>query len=113
MKALLTITALLVLTACGPTGGTGGQGPAGSPGDTGPQGPGTVVTLIQFCPNSGAPSYPNVFPEYGFCIGGSIYATYSANDGFTTLLTPGTYSSNAVGSSCTFVVGPNCSVVQQ
>lgn len=67
--------------------------------------PGSIVEPIQFCP--GTPSYPSTFPEVGFDINGSIYAVYSANDGFLTLIPPGVYISNAVGSSCNFTVNTN------
>jgi hypothetical protein len=90
----------LVLGACG-------QGPQGIPGTNGT--PGTTITPIQFCPGV-VPSYPSTFPESGLCIDGSLYAVYSANDGFWTLIPPGTYSSNAIGSNCTFTVLPNCVV---
>jgi len=90
----------LLLTACG-------QGPQGIPGQ--PGAPGTTITPVQFCPNT-SPSYPSTFPESAFCIDGSLYAVYSANDGFLTLIPPGTYVSNAVGSSCTFTVLPNCGI---
>jgi len=70
--------------------------------------PGTLITPIQFCP--GTVSYPSVFPETGFCIQGNIYAVYSANDGFLTLLPPGVYTSNAIGNSCNFTVTANCTV---
>jgi len=66
---------------------------------------GTIITPIQFCP--GSPNYPNSFPEVGFKFGTSIYAVYSANDGFMTLIPPGLYQSNAIGSNCTFTVNPN------
>lgn len=69
---------------------------------------GTVITPIKFCP--GTSSYPSTFVELGFCINNSIYAVYSANDGFLTEILPGTWSSNAINSQCTFIVGPNCSV---
>lgn len=70
--------------------------------------PGTIVTPVQFC--AGTPSYPSSFPEVGFCIDNTLYAVYSANDGFLTEVTPGEYRSNAVGPSCNFYVGPNCQV---
>lgn len=92
MKKLLLCT--IFLSSCG-------QGPQGIPGAYG-----TTVTPVQFCP--GTTTYPTTFNEVGFCIGGSLYAVYSANDGFLTLIPPGTYSSNAIGSSCSFTVLPNC-----
>jgi hypothetical protein len=63
---------------------------------------GTIIQPVQFCP--GTPNYPAVFPEVGFKINNQIYAVYSLNNGFLTLLTPGYYSSNAVGSACNFTV---------
>lgn len=84
--------------------GQGPQGIPGQPGSTGPAGAnGTAIVPIQFCPGS-TPAYPSNFPEYGLLINGQIYAVYSLNDGFLTWLPPGVYSSNAVGSSCTFTV---------
>lgn len=65
-------------------------------------------TIVQFCPS--VTTYPTTFSEIGFCIDSQLYAVYSANDGFLTLVVPGTYSSNGINSSCTFVVGQNCEV---
>lgn len=70
---------------------------------------GTVVTPLQFCPDSSA-SYPSTFPEFGFKINGAIYAVYSANGGFLSLLSPGTYSSNGINSSCTFTVNTDATI---
>ena len=70
---------------------------------------GTTVTPIQFCSASTA-SYPNTFPEVGFCINKKLYAVYSATDGFLSLIPPGAYISNGINSSCTFTVGLNCQV---
>lgn len=98
----------------GNTGLTGVQGPTGAPGIAGPQGePGvdaSPVTVVQLCP--GTTVYPNKFVEVAFCIDGQLYGTYSANGGFSTLLPPGVYSSNGVGSSCNFTIGNNCEVIQ-
>lgn len=85
----------------GPTGGTGPQGPTGAPGSNA-----AAVTIVQFCP--GVPSYPSVFIEIGFCLNGQVYGTYSANGGFSTLLPPGAYTSNGIGSRCDFTLLPNC-----
>lgn len=90
----------------GPQGPAGATGPAGSVGPSGAAG--TDVRPMQFCP--GQPEYPTAFPEIGFCINGNIYAAYSANGGFLTLTPPGRYSSNAVGSRCSFTVHANCVV---
>lgn len=73
--------------------------------------PGTVVTPIQFCPGAG--SYPDTFPEVGFCLGGNLYAVYSANGGFLTEVLPGTWSSDGINASCTFTVAPSCVVTNQ
>lgn len=67
------------------------------------------LTPIQLCTGA-VPSYPSTFPEYAFCINNNLYAVYSANDGFLTILPPGSYHSNAIGSSCTFTVLANCQV---
>ena len=100
-------TSSLVLNGTnGSNGVNGTNGTNGTNGINGTNGTnGTVISSIQFCP--GTPSYPSVFPEVGFLINGTIYAVYSANDGFLTALTPGTYSSNAIGNSCTFTVNAN------
>lgn len=102
--------------ATGPTGATGAQGATGSTGATGSQGtqgiPGvdtTPITVVQFCPNV-TPQYPSTFPEVGICLQNRIYAVYSANDGFLTEVPPGVYSSNAIGSACTFTILPNCGI---
>jgi hypothetical protein len=120
MKKLI-LTALILTSCNGPRGDMGSQGipgiqgPAGDIGPSGVNGvpgangvvgpagtPGTVITPVQFCP--GTSIYPTTFLEYGLCINGVIYAVYSANDGFLVELPDGTYQSNAVGSSCDFVV---------
>lgn len=67
---------------------------------------GTVITPVKFC--SQTASYSTTFPEYGFCLGNNLYAVYSYADGFFTLVPPGVYHSNAVGSVCNFTVFPNC-----
>lgn len=105
MKKLILSTAIL-LGACG----QGPQGVSGNNGTNGTNGvPGTTFTIVQFCPNV-VPTYPTTFPEVGFCIQGSLYAVYSANDGFLTEIVPGTYTSNAIGSACNFTVSSNCTV---
>jgi hypothetical protein len=71
---------------------------------------GTEITVVQLCP--GTTTYPSIFVEVAFCIDNKLYATYSTHGGFSTEIPPGTYSSNAVGSSCTFTVGPDCAVSQ-
>lgn len=98
--------------ATGPAGADGVNGTDGQDGAPGPQGnPGSdaaSVTVVTLCP---APTtYASTFTEVAFCIGGKLYATYSANGGFSTEIPPGTYSSNGINSSCTFVVSSNCQV---
>lgn len=98
---LVILLLLTSLVSCGKpkNGDVGGRGPAGADG--------TVITTLKFCP--GSPStYPSTFPEYGLCIAGQVYAVYSTNDGFLTLVPPGTYNSNAVGSACTFTLLTDC-----
>lgn len=81
----------------------------GAPGADGQAGaPGTLVTPVQLC--QGTTTYPSTFVEEAFCVGGNLYAVYSANDGFLTEIVPGSYSSNAIGSSCGFTVGSNCQI---
>jgi hypothetical protein len=129
----LVIISFLVCACRGPqglggsTGGTGPSGPAGATGASGTNGTNgingtngvngtngtngtdaTPVTWVQFC--QGTPSYPSTFPEGGFCINGNIYAVYSTNDGFLTLVPPGTYSSDGVGSSCDFTILADCQI---
>jgi hypothetical protein len=101
---------VLDVPVAGPQGAAGLQGPQGAVGPQGPQGlqgaaglNGTTITVVQFCPGV-TPVYPSTFPETGLCINGTIYAVYSANDGFLTSLPNGVYDSNAIGSSCTFTV---------
>lgn len=77
----------------------------GTPGNNG-----TSISPIQFC--LGTTTYPNEFNEMGFCVEGNIYAIYSVNGGFMTLIPPGSYSSNAINSSCNFSVENNCVIVQ-
>lgn len=131
MKQLFLVCLIIALSACqgsqgapGDTGATGSKGntvvgpvgPAGAPGLNGSNGVNgtngvdtTPMTPVQFC--SGViPSYPNAFPEIGLCFGGDLYAVYSANEGFMVYLPPGTYYSNGINASCTFVVKANCVV---
>lgn len=81
----------------------GPQGPSGAPGVDAPR-----ITIVPLCP--GHTSYPGVFIEVALCIEGQLYAVYSKNDGFLTLIPPGGYHSNAVGSACDLNVKPNCEV---
>lgn len=114
---LLASLAAVFMISCsdGDTGATGAQGPAGqngAPGAVGPTGPqgapgqdASGVTVVQLCPGN---SNYGTFVEVGFCIDGKLYATYSTNGGFSTLIAPGTYSSNGINSSCTFTVVSGC-----
>lgn len=101
MKMKLLLIFSLFLAACYPSNGINGS----------PGAPGTQITIVQFCP--GTDQYPSQFNEIAFCIQNSLYAVYSANDGFLTYLPPGQYQSNAVGSSCNFIVQPNCVIINE
>jgi hypothetical protein len=99
--------------ATGPSGSNGTNGQQGNTGAAGPQGAqgspgidGTSVTVVKFCP--GVTTYPSTFVEVGFCIGGKLYGTYSANDGFSSELPPGSYGSKGINASCNFVIAANC-----
>lgn len=95
--------------ATGQTGATGAAGRDGTNGSNGTNGTnGTVITPVQFCP--GVDTYPSEFNEVGLCINGNVYAVYSANDGFMSMIPPGIYSSNGINASCTFTVGANCAI---
>ena len=83
----------------------GTNGTDGAPGT-----PGTVVQPVQLC--DGVQTYPSTFIESAFCLGGKLYGVYSVNGGFLAELPPGQYSSNGVGSSCTFTIGENCQVTR-
>lgn len=75
----------------------------GANGSNGSNGTNAVpVEFIKFCPAS-VPSYGN-FPEYGIKVETKIYAVYSANNGFLTLLSPGTYVTASTGLNCNFTV---------
>ena len=118
IKSLLVGVLVLALGGCGADSyvlrvdNQGPKGDTGAVGATGPQGPAgqdaTPVTVVKLCP--GNTVYADTFVEIAFCIGGKLYATYSTHGGFSTEVPPGTYSSNGVGSSCSFTVGDNCSV---
>lgn len=104
MKKLLVACAMLVGCGQGPHGDRGSDGSPGTAGINGTSG--TVVSVLQLC--LGTPSYPSTFIEDAVCINNQLYAVYSTNGGFLTQLTPGAYSSNAVGSRCNFTVLPGC-----
>jgi hypothetical protein len=89
----------------GTNGTNGNDGAAGSNGADA-----TPVVAINLCPNVSV--YPSRFVESAFCIGNKLWGVYSLNGGFLTYLPEGNYSSNAVGSSCSFTIGANCSVTQ-
>lgn len=118
IKFVLAVALICFIVGFSSCGKQGIPGPRGEPGatgaqgDVGPQGPAGAdalpVTVVQLCP--GVTTYPATFVEVAFCIGGTLYATYSTHGGFSTELPPGTYSSNAVGSSCTFTVIDGCEV---
>jgi hypothetical protein len=109
LEILMTV-AFLFFTGCSAQkGDTGATGPQGETGAQGPAG----STVVRLCPNNANDSYPSVFNEYAFCMNGSLYGTYSSNGGFTAQILPGNWTSNAIGSSCNFTVGPNCQVTQQ
>lgn len=134
LTVLCLLTIIAVLTACGDfkgdrgydgtpgqagprgeagiDGQQGSAGNTGTPGSTGAQGPagadGKIATVVQLCP--GTPVYGSVYVETAICINNQLYGVYSANGGFLTLLTPGAYSSNAIGSACSLTVLPNCEI---
>lgn len=139
MKKLIVVC--LFLAGCGQQGPVGPQGPTGQNGGSCSTSPvlasvvapnggaliscadgtqamilngtnGTVVGVVQFCKNP-VTTYPSTFNEVGFCINNTLYAVYSANGGFETTVLPGGYSSNGINSSCTFTVGPNCTITNQ
>lgn len=137
---MATIALAFALSACcGPRGRTGAPGVAGPKGDTGlpgadgadgrdgvdgtdgqdgatgpqgPQGPagadGQIAQIVQLCP--GTTTYPGVFVEVALLINGKLYGVYSANNGFLTYFPPGTYHSNAIGSSCNFRINADNTV---
>lgn len=102
-------TKQVVITCNGQTGATGATGATGSQGSAGTNGvDATPVTLVQLCP--GVSNY-GTFIELGVCLNNTtLIAVYSQNGGFATVLAPGNYSSNAIGSACSLTVGPNCKV---
>lgn len=112
-KLLLLVS--LSLPACGQV--TGIQGPPGGNGTNGSNGQngsagidGQSPTIVQFC--QGTTHYPDTFCEVGFCFQNVLYATYSANDGFSSAIPDGSYSSNGINCSCAFTVSTGCQVTQ-
>lgn len=121
MNYVMLFLLLGAMVGCGKNGkdgAPGSQGPQGVPGLMGPAGPtgpqgapgidGTSVTVVKFCP--GTTVYPSKFIEVGFCIGGKLYAVYSANGGFESEIPPGSYGSNGINASCNFTVLANCGI---
>ncbi len=94
----------------GTDGLNGTTGPQGLPGERGPIGPGEAFSFVQLCPGVVA-TYPSAFPEVAICTGVNLYGVFSANNGFLTLFPPGRYSSNAIGSNCSFTIQQNCVVI--
>lgn len=103
---LVGVALILVAFSCG-RGEKGDKGDPGIPGLDGAQ-----ITLIQFCPNS-TPTYPSIFPESAFCISNQVYAILDQGNGYDylTIITPGAYTSQGVGSVCNFIVKENCEIV--
>ena len=108
--------------ATGPKGDIGNVGSDGANGQNGRDGSNglngrdgtdvTPVTMVQFCKSQGVTVYPNHFPEYGFCIGGNIFATYfDGRNAFTAMLVAGDYISTSTGLQCTFTVASNCQII--
>ena len=118
MTKTLIILMTLVLIACGrpKDGGPGPKGNTGSTGSTGAQGPqgtpGTSITVEQLCPSYGPTSYPDVWPEQAFCVGGTLYGVYwTGSQAFLAALPPGVYESTSP-QGCTLTVGLNCQITQ-
>lgn len=105
---LMTLCALTMLVGCGqgPKGDRGARGSTGFDGSDGQDA--NPVRIVKLC--DGTTTYPTQFVEIGFCVDSRLYATFSANGGFSTELPRGEYSSNAIGSSCNFKVGYNCEI---
>lgn len=98
--AVVMINGIDTVICNGSNGSAGHNGTDASP-----------VTPVSFC---GAPSiYPSAFPEYGLLIGNRMFGVYSLNGGFLALLPPGLYNSNAVGSSCNFLINADGTVTRQ
>lgn len=94
---VLTVGAAQVITCAGLKGDKGNAGTNATP-----------VSMIKLCPQ--IDHYPNVFVEEAICLNGNLYAVYSIPNAFLTLLTPGSYTSQGIGSSCNLTVGTNCQV---
>lgn len=93
----------------GANGVDGSQGVQGMTGLNGSDGIDAIpITVIDLCP--GITTYPGVFVEVALCLNDTLYGIYSANDGFLTMLPPGNYLSNAIGSACNLTIGAHCQV---
>jgi hypothetical protein len=62
---------------------------------------GVSPSVVQLCP--GTSNY-GTFVEFAILVGSKLYAVYSDHGGFLTYLAPGNYSSNGIGSACSFTV---------
>lgn len=111
-KIMLVLLVGVLMSGCGKTGPAGAAGKDGAQGAQGVPGAdgkdGSQWTIVKFCP--GETVYPSKFVEVGFCVNGSVYATYSANGGFTSEIPPGSYGSQGINASCNFVVLDNCGI---
>lgn len=67
------------------------------------------VTPVQLC--SGVTTYPNSFPEFGFCINNTLFGTYwDGHNAWTAEIAPGHWSSTSSSVSCNFTVTSGCNV---
>jgi len=100
---LIMVAIALGFILCGCADHLNLQGPKGDPGkDADP------IKVVQLCPGS---SNYGVFIEVAICQNNQLWGVYSANGGFLTMLPPGRYSSNGIGSACNFTVLDNCQVI--
>jgi hypothetical protein len=115
--SLLFVGVVLLLVNCGGTTSptpqyyptSGPTGPQGTSGVNGTNGNG--VTMVQFCPNV-TTMYPSTFPEFGFCVGGILYATYwNGTNAWTAEIVPGVYMSTSTSAPCNFTVVTNCGII--
>ena len=88
----------------GEVGATGPQGQQGIQGIPGLSGSSSGVSAVKLCAGDNA-----TYPEYGFVIGGSLYAVYYGTvdnklSAFLARLTTGTYQTSNDNSPCTFTV---------
>lgn len=88
----------------------------GQNGSAGPQGvagqDATPTYVVQLCPNQPHPSYPNHFPEMGFCLDHKLYGVFNGSVDYLTELPPGNYASIAP-EGCNLTISTNCQVTQQ